>query len=73
MSEIFSIQIKSHVNRARISRKKHGDASTCSKISLDPVGGFNLGYRISGDHGSEMAVYQGSHDQTAGAGILRTG
>ena len=60
--QIFSIQVDSHVNRARISRKNQGDASTCSKISLDSIGGFNLRCRVSGDYGSKMAFYQGSYD-----------
>jgi hypothetical protein len=68
----FGIQIDNHAaDRSRTSAESHCNESTSSKISLDSIGCFDLSGHISGDHGSEVAFYQGSHDQTAGARIVR--
>ena len=66
--------IDSHAaDRSRTAAESHCNESTCPEISLDPVGYFNLCRHISGNHGSEVAFYQGGHDQTAGARIVRAG
>ncbi|HEY4677809.1 MAG TPA: hypothetical protein VIJ01_11630 [Candidatus Angelobacter sp.] len=69
----FSIQLEGHGNRSRTSGTENAGEDICPKVSLDFIGCFDLRRHISWANGGKVALYQRSHDQTAGAGIVRKG
>jgi hypothetical protein len=69
----FRIKSRKDGNRSRNSGTDNAGESAWSEVSLGIIGCFDLRCHIPGADGREVAFYEASHDQTAGARIVRAG